>query len=102
MTLIADSPGFVAQRVLAAIVNLGCAIAQAGIAVSDDIDDAVRLGLGYPQGPLDLGDSLGAGRVLTILENLRDATGDPRYRPSPWLRRRVQLGLSLKSPDVSA
>ncbi len=102
VTLIADSPGFVAQRVLAAIVNLGCAIAQAGIAVPDDIDDAVRLGLGYPQGPLDLGDSLGAGRVLTILENLRDATGDPRYRPSPWLRRRVQLGLSLKSPDVSA
>jgi 3-hydroxybutyryl-CoA dehydrogenase len=34
--------------------------------------------------------------VLTILKNLQDATGDPRYRPSQWLARRAQLGLSLR------
>ena len=95
VSVIADSPGFVAQRLLAMIVNTGCAIAERGIASSADIDDAVRLGLGYPLGPLALGDRLGAGRVLQILEGVQAATGDPRYRPTLWLKRRAQLGLKL-------
>jgi 3-hydroxybutyryl-CoA dehydrogenase len=57
------------------------------------------LGLGYPLGPLAWGDRLGAATVLAVLENLQAATGDPRYRPSPWLRRRAQLGLSLTTED---
>ncbi|MED5395328.1 MAG: 3-hydroxyacyl-CoA dehydrogenase [Pseudomonadota bacterium] len=101
VTLIADSPGFIVPRILASIVNIACAIAQQGIGTPDDIDEAVRIGRGYPQGPLSLGDSLGAGRVLTILEALQGLTGDPRYRPSLWLRRRVQLGLSLQTPDLA-
>ncbi len=51
------------------------------------------LGLGYP--PLALGDTLGAATILTILRNIHSVLGDPRYRPSPWLARRAQLGLSL-------
>ena len=99
VTMIADSPGFIAQRILASVVNIACAMAQQGIGAPDDIDEAVRIGRGYPQGPLSLGDSLGPGRVLTILEAQQERTGDPRYRASTWLRRRVQLGLSLKAPD---
>ena len=98
-TLIADSPGFIAQRILASVVNVACDIAQQRIASPADIDDAVRLGLGYPRGPLEGGDALGPRRVLTILENLLRITGDPRYRPSPWLRRRALLGISLTAPD---
>ncbi|MFV3077050.1 3-hydroxyacyl-CoA dehydrogenase [Niveispirillum fermenti] len=94
-SLIADSPGFVAQRVLAMIVNTGCDIAQRSIAAPADIDAAVRLGLGYPLGPLEWGDRVGAARVLSILQGLLAVTGDPRYRPSPWLRRRALLGLPL-------
>ena len=101
VTLIADSPGFIAQRILAAVVNIACAIAQQRISTPDEIDEAVRIGRGYPQGPLSLGDNLGAGRILTILDAMRRTTGDPRYRPSPWLRRRVQLGVSLKTPDLA-
>ena len=67
--------------------------------VLENIDLAVRLGLGYPLGPLEWGDRMGAGRVLRILERLHALSGDPRYRPSPWLRRRAQLGLSLRQPD---
>ncbi|RXX15705.1 3-hydroxyacyl-CoA dehydrogenase family protein, partial [Brucella canis] len=102
VTVIRDSVGFVAQRTLAAIVNLACDIAQQGIATADDIDQAVRLGLGYPQGPLAWGDALGASRILKILSRMLELTGDPRYRPSPWLRRRAALGLSLRSaePDI--
>lgn len=95
VSLIADSAGFVAQRIIAMIVNTGCEIAQRGIASPADIDAAVRLGLGYPEGPLALGDRIGAARVLNILQRIGAITGDPRYRPSLWLRRRAQLGLSL-------
>ena len=95
VTVIRDSTGFVAQRVVATIVNIGCDIAQQRIATPEDIDLAVTLGLGYPHGPLALGDTLGAKTILTILRNMYSVLGDPRYRPSPWLARRAQLGLSL-------
>lgn len=95
VTRIQDSVGFIAQRVLATIVNIGCDIAQQRIAAPADVDAAVRLGLGYPAGPLSLGDRLGAKAVLAILEAMLALTGDPRYRPSPWLRRRAGLGISL-------
>lgn len=94
-TLIAESTGFVAQRVLAMVINLGCDIAQQGIATPRDIDNAVKLGLGYPYGPISWGDELGAERILLILTRLYELTNDPRYRPSPWLQRRATLGISL-------
>jgi 3-hydroxybutyryl-CoA dehydrogenase len=94
-----DSSGFVAQRVVATIVNIGCDIAQQGIASPEDIDNAVQLGLGYPKGPLAFGDALGPARILKILESLSDATRDPRYRPSPWLTRRARLGVSLRAAE---
>ena len=101
VTVINDSPGFVVQRILATIVNIGTNIAQRGIASPEDIDDAVRIGLGYPQGPLALGDSIGPEKVMAILEGMQRVTGDPRYRPSQWLRRRALLGESLLTPETS-
>jgi 3-hydroxybutyryl-CoA dehydrogenase len=99
VSLVRDSAGLVAQRILACIVNIGCDIAQQRIARPVDIDHAVRLGLGYPQGPLALGDALGVPRILQILEAMQDFYGDPRYRPSPWLKRRALLGLSLLTEE---
>ncbi|WP_201618521.1 3-hydroxyacyl-CoA dehydrogenase [Psychrobacter maritimus] len=94
-TLITESTGFVAQRVIAMVINLGCDIAMQGIATPKDIDNAVKLGLGYPYGPISWGDEIGASRILLILERIHGLTGDPRYRPSPWLQRRATLGVSL-------
>lgn len=104
VTVVRDSVGFVAQRTLAMVVNLGCDIAQQQIATVEDINQAVRLGLGYPFGPLTWGDHLGADKIMTILQRMTELTGDPRYRPSPWLRRRTQLGLSLnyEEPEITA
>lgn len=99
VAVIQDSPGFVSQRVVASIVNIGCDIAQQGIATPQDIDRAVTLGLGYPQGPLALGQALGARTILRILDGLFDFYRDPRYRPSPWLKRRALLGISLLTPQ---
>jgi len=95
VSVIQDSGGFVTQRVVAQIVNIASDICQQGICSPADLDTAVTLGLGYPKGPLALGDSLGADSLLEVLFNMQTVYGDPRYRPSPWLRRRGALGLSL-------
>lgn len=99
VTRIADSPGFIAQRLAASIVNTACEIAQQRIAAPVDIEQGVKRGLGYPVGPLTLGDRIGARRVLAILTELQRLTGDPRYRPSLWLRRRAELNLSLATTE---
>lgn len=99
VSVIHDSAGFVAQRVVALIVNISCDIAQQRIATPADIDRAVTLGLGYPLGPLAWGDALGAGRILAILNAMQAFYGDPRYRPSPWLTRRAKLGVSLLTTE---
>ena len=99
VSVINDSPGFVAQRVVAHIVNVGCDIVQMRIATPEDLDRAVMLGLGYPKGPLAMGDAVGAKKILSVLQNMHELYQEPRYRPSPWLRRRAQLGASLLTPE---
>jgi 3-hydroxybutyryl-CoA dehydrogenase len=99
VSVINDSPGFVAQRVVAHIVNVGCDIVQMRIATPEDLDRAVMLGLGYPKGPLAMGDALGPKRIFNVLQNMHELYQEPRYRPSPWLRRRAQLGVSLLTPE---
>jgi 3-hydroxybutyryl-CoA dehydrogenase len=94
-----DSPGFVAQRIVAHVVNVACQIAQRGIATPADIDKGAKLGLAYPYGPLEWGDQIGPKRICWILDRLAHYYGEPRYRPSPWLKRRASLGLSLLAPD---
>jgi 3-hydroxybutyryl-CoA dehydrogenase len=100
VSVIRDSAGLVAQRIVAAIVNIGCDIAQQRIATPEDVDHAVTLGLGYPRGPLAMGDALGPRTLLAILDNMAALYGDPRYRASPWLKRRALLGASLLTPEV--
>ena len=95
VSVIRDSGGFVTQRVVAAIVNIASDICQQGICSPQDLESAVTLGLGYPLGPLAMGNLLGPTNVLEVLFNMQTVYGDPRYRPSPWLRRRGAIGLSL-------
>ena len=99
VTVIHDSPGFIAPRVVAQVVNVACDIAQQGIATPEDIDRAVTLGLGYRQGPLAMGDAIGPARILALLQGLLAFYGDPRYRPSPWLTRRARLAVPLSTPE---
>jgi 3-hydroxybutyryl-CoA dehydrogenase len=95
VTVVRDGPAMIAQRLLASIVNTACAIADQRLATPTDIDTAVRLGLGYPRGPLAWAREVGADVVLRILRGLHRGTGDPRYRPSRWLTDRAALGLPL-------
>lgn len=93
--VIEESLGFVSQRVLAMVVNLACDMAQQKIATVKDINAAVKLGLGYPFGPIEWGDVIGKEKILRVLERISSISHDPRYRPSPWLQRRCKLNLSL-------
>jgi 3-hydroxybutyryl-CoA dehydrogenase len=95
VSVIRDSGGFVTQRVVATIVNIASDICQQRICSPKDLETAVTLGLGYPLGPLAMGDRWGPTNILEVLFNMQTVYGDPRYRPSPWLRRRGAIGLSL-------
>ena len=95
VSVIRDSGGFVTQRVVASIVNIASDICQQGICSPKDLETAVTLGLGYPMGPLAMGDRYGPTNILEVLFNMQTVYGDQRYRPSPWLRRRGAIGLSL-------
>ncbi|MDH5343046.1 MAG: 3-hydroxyacyl-CoA dehydrogenase [Betaproteobacteria bacterium] len=99
VTVCRDSPGFIAQRIVAMIVNIGCSIAQSRTAQPADIDKAVTLGLNYPNGPLKFGDVVGADRIYRVLMNMNGIYADPRYRPNIWMTRRAKLGVSLLTPE---
>lgn len=99
VTLIKDSPGFVGQRLVAMIGNLGCYMAEIGLASPSDIDTAMQLGLNYPQGSIALVDALGLDNCLDILLTLQSITGEDRYRPTLWLKRRAMLGLPIHTPN---
>ena len=97
--VINDSPGFVLQRVLAMIANLGCELAQIGVGAPDDIDTAMKLAQNYPLGPLEWAEKLGLDNCHEIMRQLQTITGSDRYRPSLWLRRRAMLGLPAHTAD---
>jgi len=98
VTRIKDSPGFIAQRIVAMIANLGAEMAQMGLASPADIDKAMQLGLNHPAGPLAFAEKLGVKRTYEIMCRLFESTGSDRYRPSLWLRRRALLGLPAATP----
>ena len=100
VSVIRDSGGFVTQRAVAAIVNIAADMCQQRVCSPKDLETAVTLGLGYPLGPLAMGDKFGPANILEVLFNMQTVYGDPRYRPSPWLRRRGAIGLSLMHEEA--
>ena len=99
VTWINDSPGFVGQRMAAMVANLGCYMAEIGLAAPKDIDMAMELALNYPRGPIALGEEMGARLCHKVMAELHRITGEDRYRPTLWLRRRALLGLGLHTPN---
>jgi 3-hydroxybutyryl-CoA dehydrogenase len=86
-----DTPGFMTSRV-SAIVRLECLkMLEEGVGSPADIDKALRLGLNFPMGPLELGDFNGLDTYLHALEALQVAHGD-RFRPTVTLRNLVAAG----------
>jgi len=87
-----DYPGFVANRILAPMLNEAIYALMEGVATRESIDEVMKLGMGHPMGPLALADFIGLDVCLNILELLQSELGDPKYRPCPLLRRVVAAG----------
>lgn len=87
-----DMPGLVFPRILSLIINEAARSLEEGVAQAGDIDQAMRLGVNYPAGPLRWADQIGLDEVLAVLEGLQAETGDDRYRPTPLIKKMVLAG----------
>lgn len=88
----ADSPGFLANRILMPYINEAIICLETGVGAKDDIDNIMKNGTNVPMGPLQLADFIGIDTCLAIMEVLHGETGDGKYRPAVLLRKMVDAG----------
>lgn len=87
-----NSPGFVANRILLPMLNEAVFCLHERLAAPEDIDRVMKLGMAHPMGPLALADLIGLDTCLAILEVLYEGFKDPKYRPCPLWREKVEAG----------
>ena len=87
-----DTPGFISNRLLIPFLVEAIFSLEEGVATREDIDLAVKSGLGHPMGPLELADLVGLDTLLSICEVFQREFGDSKYRPPVLLRRYVAAG----------
>ncbi|MCJ1392098.1 hypothetical protein MMC18_004965 [Xylographa bjoerkii] len=88
----ADSPGFLANRILMPYINEAIICLETGVGGRDDIDSIMKNGTNVPMGPLQLADFIGIDTCLAIMKVLYEETGDSKYRPAVLLRKMVDAG----------
>ena len=88
-----NCPGFIVNRLLIPMINEAAEILSDGIASTQDIDTAMKLGANFPVGPLELADLIGVDTCFAIMETLHEDLDDSRYRPHPLLAQMVREGL---------
>lgn len=89
--VVAEAPGFTTSRMSALMGNEAMYMLESGIASAEDIDKALRLGLGHPMGPLELGDLTGWDTRFAVLQYLHRTLGD-KFRPCPLIEKMVKAG----------
>jgi len=88
-----DTPGFVVNRILIPVLNDAVRVLEEGTASPEDIDKGMKLGTGWPIGPLALIDLIGIDVHVHVCEALWSAYRDPRFAPPPRLVRMTKAGL---------
>lgn len=88
----ADTPGFLANRILMPYINEAVICLETGVGIRDDIDNIMKNGTNVPMGPLQLADFIGLDTCLAIMKILHEETGDSKYRPAVLLRKMVDAG----------
>jgi 3-hydroxybutyryl-CoA dehydrogenase len=91
-SLSADSPGFIANRILMPYINEAIIALETGVGDKESIDAIMKNGTGVPMGPLQLADFIGLDTCLSIMEVLHTGLGDSKYRPAVRLRQMVDAG----------
>ena len=89
---VADSPGFVVNRMLVPMINEAVYVYAEGLAGAEEIDLAMQLGLSHPIGPLRLADLIGLDVCLYVMDVMYREFSDSKYRPCPLLRKMVDAG----------
>jgi 3-hydroxybutyryl-CoA dehydrogenase len=87
-----DGPGFLVNRVNAALRNEVYRCLAEGVATIEDIDKAMKFGLNHPMGPFELGDFVGLEIGLAVAETLWENFKDPKWAPSLILKKMVASG----------
>ncbi len=95
VSLLADVPGLAVMRTVAMLANEAADAVNQGVCTAKAADDAMRLGVNYPQGPLTWADHVGADTIRAVLANLGSLYGEDRYRISPLIQRHVFSGTPL-------
>ena len=96
VSVLHDIPGLLVARTAAMLVNEAADVVGRKVASAADVDLAMRLGVGYPIGPLEWGDRIGADRIVMLLDALAATYRDGRYRACTTLRRAAWSGGSLR------
>ena len=87
-----DTPGFVVNRLLVPYLLDAARIYESGVASKEDIDNGMKLGCGYPMGPLTLLDFVGLDTTLSIATIMFEEFKLPQYAAPPLLKRMVLAG----------
>jgi 3-hydroxybutyryl-CoA dehydrogenase len=77
-----DFPGRIVDRLLRPYLNAALRRLDEGLATADDMDMTLRLGLGYPEGPIALLDRTGLAAHFDVTQALYEALGDPAFSPA--------------------
>ncbi|MDO8562402.1 MAG: 3-hydroxybutyryl-CoA dehydrogenase [Candidatus Limnocylindria bacterium] len=87
-----DSTGFIVNRLLVPYLNSAVRMLELGVASADEIDQAVKLGLRHPMGPLELIDYTGVDINYHVANVFFEEFKDPTMAPPPLLRRMMLAG----------
>jgi 3-hydroxybutyryl-CoA dehydrogenase len=88
-----DTAGFIVNFLLIPYLLAAIRMLENGMATREDIDTAMKLGCGYPMGPLTLLDYIGLDTSMWAAEAIYNEYKDPLYAPPPLLRRMVNAGM---------
>ena len=88
-----DKPGFILNALLIPFLNDCIRVVEAGVASPADIDTAMKIGLGYKMGPMELMDLVGMDTMMRLAESFYPVTLDPRCAAPPLLRRMAAAGI---------
>jgi 3-hydroxybutyryl-CoA dehydrogenase len=87
-----DSTAFIVNRLLVPYLLDAIRVYEGGLASLEDIDQAMKLGCGYPMGPFTLLDLVGLDTTMFVAEVMFEEFREPRYAPPPLLKRMVMAG----------
>ncbi len=92
---LADVPGLAVMRTVAMLANEAADAVYQGVCTAHAVDDAMRLGVNYPAGPLAWADRVGLAKIRVVLSHLNASYGEDRYRVSPLIQRQVFQGKNI-------